>query len=271
MKTFRPRGALAAAVMLSVLTALAGCGASASSSSSTGMSLGGMQANPASSAAEMNPNLDLGSSLGLPAGPGHQAGEPVRPADVAQPVPRQGRHAGLRGFRVHDGLPADHAEHAAGQAAARRRGRPGATARRRREPDRHQRRGRAGLLPCARHGQPVGLPDRLAGPAEGRVERLPHRRADREGPDRPHPRAVRHRPAGPGAEALPDPDGLLQRRPVRAGARRRAVQPAARPPARGQPGVAGVHHRAGPLGSRRPVRRPRQAPRSCWAPGRRAW
>ncbi len=65
MKTFRARGMLAAAVMLSALTALAGCGASASTS--TG-SLGGMQANPASSAAEMNPNLDLGSSLGsLPA------------------------------------------------------------------------------------------------------------------------------------------------------------------------------------------------------------
>jgi len=65
MKTFRARGTLAAAVMLSALTALAGCGASASTS--TG-SLGGMSANPASSAAEMNPNLDLGSSLGsLPA------------------------------------------------------------------------------------------------------------------------------------------------------------------------------------------------------------
>ena len=64
MKTFRPRGTLAAAALLSVLTALAGCGASASSTSS----LGGMQANPASSAAEMNPNLDLGSSLdSLPA------------------------------------------------------------------------------------------------------------------------------------------------------------------------------------------------------------
>jgi cytochrome oxidase Cu insertion factor (SCO1/SenC/PrrC family) len=65
MKTFRtPRGALAAAALLSVLTAVAGCGASASSSGSPG----GMAANPASTAAEMNPNLDLGSSLGaLPA------------------------------------------------------------------------------------------------------------------------------------------------------------------------------------------------------------
>src|SRR5271155_1286035 len=61
MKTFRARGTLAAAVTLSALTAVAGCGASASTS--TG-SLGGMSANPASSAAEMNPNLDLGSSLG---------------------------------------------------------------------------------------------------------------------------------------------------------------------------------------------------------------
>ena len=66
MKTLRTRGTLAAAALLSVLTALAGCGASASSTS-TG-SLGGMQANPAASAAEMNPNLDLGSSLNsLPA------------------------------------------------------------------------------------------------------------------------------------------------------------------------------------------------------------
>jgi cytochrome oxidase Cu insertion factor (SCO1/SenC/PrrC family) len=64
MKTSRARGALAAAALLSVLTALAGCGASASSTGSPA----GMQANPASSAAEMNPNLDLGSSLGsLPA------------------------------------------------------------------------------------------------------------------------------------------------------------------------------------------------------------
>ena len=66
MKTFRPRAALAAAAVLSVLTGslgLAGCGASAGTSS-----LPGMQANPASTAAERNPNLDLGSSLGaLPA------------------------------------------------------------------------------------------------------------------------------------------------------------------------------------------------------------
>jgi cytochrome oxidase Cu insertion factor (SCO1/SenC/PrrC family) len=65
MKTFRARGTLAAAALLSVLTALAGCGASASSTTN---SPGGMAANPASNAAEMNPNLDLGSSLdSLPA------------------------------------------------------------------------------------------------------------------------------------------------------------------------------------------------------------
>jgi cytochrome oxidase Cu insertion factor (SCO1/SenC/PrrC family) len=81
MKTFRPRGALAAAVMLSVLTALAGCGASASSGSSTGMSSAGMQANPAANAAEMNPNLDLGSSLGRQPAPDiklvNQFGQPM--------------------------------------------------------------------------------------------------------------------------------------------------------------------------------------------------
>jgi len=78
MKTFRARGTLAAAALLSVLTALAGCGASASSSIS---SLGGMQANPASSAAEMNPNLDLGSSLGSQPAPDitlvNQFGQPM--------------------------------------------------------------------------------------------------------------------------------------------------------------------------------------------------
>jgi cytochrome oxidase Cu insertion factor (SCO1/SenC/PrrC family) len=81
MKTFRPRGTLVTAVMLSVLTALAGCGASASSGSSTGMSSAGMQANPAASAAEMNPNLDLGSSLGRQPAPDiklvNQFGQPM--------------------------------------------------------------------------------------------------------------------------------------------------------------------------------------------------
>ena len=80
MKTFRPRGTLAAAVMLSVLTALAGCGSSASTSTSNGSSMG-MQANPASSAAEMNPNLDLGSSLGALPSPDiklvNQFGQPM--------------------------------------------------------------------------------------------------------------------------------------------------------------------------------------------------
>jgi cytochrome oxidase Cu insertion factor (SCO1/SenC/PrrC family) len=60
MKRFRARGPLIAAAALTVLagiTGLAGCGASASSAT-------GMQVSPASSAAEMNPNLDLGSSLG---------------------------------------------------------------------------------------------------------------------------------------------------------------------------------------------------------------
>jgi len=76
MKTFRPRCALAA-IILSALTALAGCGASASSTGSPG----GMRANPASSAAEMNPNLDLGTSLGAQPAPDitlvNQFGQPM--------------------------------------------------------------------------------------------------------------------------------------------------------------------------------------------------
>ena len=67
---------LAAAATLGVLTALAGCSASASTGSSAGM-----QANPASNAAEMNPNLDLGSSLGAQPAPDiklmNQFGQPM--------------------------------------------------------------------------------------------------------------------------------------------------------------------------------------------------
>jgi cytochrome oxidase Cu insertion factor (SCO1/SenC/PrrC family) len=76
MKTFRLRGVLAVAAILAGSLGLAGCGASASSSS-----LGGMQANPTSTAAEMNPNLDLGSSLGAQPAPDiklvNQFGQPM--------------------------------------------------------------------------------------------------------------------------------------------------------------------------------------------------
>jgi cytochrome oxidase Cu insertion factor (SCO1/SenC/PrrC family) len=60
MKTFRTGRPLIAAAALTVLAGiagLAGCGTSASSAT-------GMQVSPTSTAAEMNPNLDLGSSLG---------------------------------------------------------------------------------------------------------------------------------------------------------------------------------------------------------------
>src|ERR1022692_502639 len=74
-----------------------------------------------------------------------------------------------------------------------------------------------GLLPGPRHGQPVGLPDRLARAAARSVEGLLRLRADRERADRPHPGGVRDRPAGPGAEAVPDHDGVCQRRAGGAG------------------------------------------------------
>src|ERR1700722_9448122 len=74
MKTFRPRGVLAAAAMLAAISGLAGCGASASSAADA-------QAAPTSSAAQMNPNLDLGSSLGAQPAPDiklvNQFGQPM--------------------------------------------------------------------------------------------------------------------------------------------------------------------------------------------------
>jgi NADH:ubiquinone reductase (H+-translocating) len=94
--------------------------------------------------------------------PRFPADQPVWPADVAEPVPRQGRDAGVRGLAVHHGLPADHAEHGRGQAAAGGRGDQGAAAGHRRQSRRHHGARCAGLLPGARHGQPVGLHDRVA-------------------------------------------------------------------------------------------------------------
>ena len=178
----------------------------------------------------------------------HQAGQPVRPADVAQPVPRPGGPAGLRGLRVHHGLPADHAVDGARQATARPRGQVGPAARRGRQPGRHQGVRRARLLARARHGQPVGLPDRVGRPAQGGMAGLQHRGPDRVGPDRPHAGAVRDRPAGQGAEALPDPDGVLEHHPVRPGAGHRDIQPAAGPPQAIEPRVARRRPRPDPLG-----------------------
>jgi cytochrome oxidase Cu insertion factor (SCO1/SenC/PrrC family) len=60
VKAVRVRATLAAVATIAMMAALAGCGTSASSSGSPNT----MQANPASSAAMANPNLDLGSSLG---------------------------------------------------------------------------------------------------------------------------------------------------------------------------------------------------------------
>ena len=74
MKTSRTSGALTAAALLSVLAGLAGCGGGVNSPA-------GAQANPSSSAAEMNPNLDLGSSLDAQPAPDiklvNQFGQPM--------------------------------------------------------------------------------------------------------------------------------------------------------------------------------------------------
>jgi cytochrome oxidase Cu insertion factor (SCO1/SenC/PrrC family) len=64
MTTIRARGALAAAALLAALTGLAACGGSGGGGASPPAGMGAAPGN----AAEMNPNLDLGSSLGgLPA------------------------------------------------------------------------------------------------------------------------------------------------------------------------------------------------------------
>src|SRR5215470_8882772 len=74
MKTSRMRGALTTAALLGVLAGLAGCGGGANSPA-------GAQASPASTAAEMNPNLDLGSSLNAQPAPDiklvNQFGQPM--------------------------------------------------------------------------------------------------------------------------------------------------------------------------------------------------
>jgi len=60
MRAVRTRGALSAVAMAAALAALAGCGTGASRVASPGTN----QANPSSSAALANPDLDTGSSLG---------------------------------------------------------------------------------------------------------------------------------------------------------------------------------------------------------------
>src|ERR1700683_2652996 len=74
MKTFRTRGALAAAATLGGLAVLAGCSASQGSPMSS-------PPGPAASAAMDNPNLDLGSSLGAVQAPDfklvNQFGQPM--------------------------------------------------------------------------------------------------------------------------------------------------------------------------------------------------
>ena len=251
MKTFRPRGTLAAAAMLSAAAWPDAAPAPERHQCQLGRRHAGQ---PGLERRRDEPEPGPRQLAGRAAGPGHQAGEPVRPADVAQPVPRQGRHAVVRGFRVHDGLPADH---------------------RRACCEAKQMLGAAGnqvqLLGVDANPTATSVADVLAySRAHGMVNQwdfLTGSPAQLKAVWNAYNIAVQieqgqidHTPAlfvidqqRPGAEALPDPDGLLQRRPVRAGTRRRAVQPAARSPARGQPGVAGLHHRAGPHGSRRPA------------------
>jgi cytochrome oxidase Cu insertion factor (SCO1/SenC/PrrC family) len=77
----RIKAGLAAAAVLSVAVALAGCSASSSSSGGTASGMPGGATSAANVAAEQNPNLDLGSSMGGVAAPDfrltNQFGQPM--------------------------------------------------------------------------------------------------------------------------------------------------------------------------------------------------
>ena len=192
----------------------------------------------ASAAAMANPNLDLGTSLNSQPAPEisltNQFGQPMSLSQFRGKVVM----LGFEDSECTTVCPLTTQSMVLAKELLGKAGNNGPAPRRGRQPGRHQRRRRARLLPRARHGQPVGLPHRVGRPAQGGLERLPHRGADRAGPDRPHARAVRHRLPGQAAEALPDPDGVLERLPVRPGAGHRDRRAAARPPEAVQPGVA---------------------------------
>ena len=249
------------AAAIAGLLAVTACGAGAGARSGAGRA----RARRAGAGRGGQPGPGSGHAAGRAGGAGVPAGQPVRPAGVAEPVPRQGGDPGVHRFGVHHDLPADHPQHAGGQGPAGRRRGPGAADRDRREPEGHRGVRRDGLLPVPLHGQPVGLPDRLARAAARGMAGLPRLRADPGRADRPHPGAVRDRAARPGGEAVPDPDGVCQRRPAGADPGRGSGEPAARSPAARQPAVTGLHRRPCPHRARS-ARRPLPAGRSPSAP-----
>ena len=252
MKTFRARGApaviLLGAAMLSVLTALAGCGSSASTGSSAGM-----QANPASSAAEMNPNLDLGSSLGAQSAPDiklvNQFGQPMSLSQFRGKVVmlsfEDSECTTVCPLTTQSMLEAKQMLGAAGDQVQLLGvdANPTATS-------------VSDVLAYSRAHGMVNQWDFLTGsPAQLKAVWAAYHIAVQIEKGQ-----IDHTPA----LFVIDQRGREQKLYLTqmayssvgqsaVGARRRAVEPAAWSPARGQPGITGVHHRAGSLGSRRPA------------------
>ena len=128
--------------------------------------------------------------------------------------------------------------------------------------------GRARLLRSPRHDSRLAVPDRFAAAARARLERVQHRGRDREGSDRPHPRAVPDHPGREVSEGLFDADVLRERGSAGRAPGPGGLQPAARSSEGGLVDLlyADPDDRSGRPG--RPAPRP-AAGRSAWGPARR--
>ena len=155
--------------------------------------------------------------------PGHPAAEPVRPADGAEPVPRQGVVLAFVDSECTTVCPLTTVSMVEAKELLGAAGSHVQLLGRGRQPQGHR---VSDVMAYSRAHAMVNQWDFLTGTpaaAPGGLAGLPHRGADPAGDDRPHPGPVRHRPAGPRAHRLPDPDELREHQPGRADPRRRGV------------------------------------------------
>ena len=140
---------------------------------------------------------------------------PVRQARLVALAARQGRGPLVQRPEVHHHLPA-HDDRPAPRKEAPRAGELARRANRgRRQPGGDAGQVGAGVFARPRDAAQVALPDRLAAGAETRLARVRHRCGRHGRLRRPHPGDLRDRPERPGVPALPDRDGVLERRPTR--------------------------------------------------------